>query len=129
LRERLAVKFQKTVPQFEVPPLSSLRTIHDFDDVVTAPLHGFADADEYYTKASSKQYLHAIRVPTLLLHAKDDPFMTEEVIPSPHELSPHIKLELSENGGHVGFVEGKYPWKAEYWLEKRAPDFFLQHLI
>jgi hypothetical protein len=59
----------------------------------------------------------------LILHAKDDPFMSEDVIPGNDELSSHITLEVTESGGHVGFVTGKYPWRPEYWLEQRIPDF------
>lgn len=107
--------------------MNRIETMYDFDDKITAPLHGFSGVDEYYATASSRQYLNAIRVPTLILHAKDDPFMTEDIIPEPHELSPFVTLELSENGGHVGFVSGKYPWKPEYWLEQRAPSFLAKH--
>ena len=112
----------------DLTAINQVNTMYDFDDQITAPLHGFSSANEYYSTSSSRQYINAIRVPTLILHAKDDPFMSEDVIPLPHELSPFVTLEITEGGGHVGFVGGKYPWKPEYWLDKRAPAFLQDHL-
>ena len=124
LRERLLDKFQKIPAQgLDLSILSDLRTVYQFDDKVTAPLHGFASVYDYYSRASSRQYLRSIRVPTLLLHAKDDPFMTEDVIPSAEELSESVQLEVTKSGGHVGFVSGKVPWRPRYWLEQRIPVF------
>lgn len=100
-----------------------LRRFREFDEHVTAPLHGFGGADHYYAVASSRQYLRGIRVATLLLHARDDPFMTEQAIPRPDELSATTTLELSAHGGHVGFVGGAWPWRPRYWLEQRIPEF------
>jgi len=95
---------------------------------VTAPLHGFEDVHDYYTRSSSRQYLHGIRIPTLILHALDDPFMTPDVVPSPDELSASTELEVSDHGGHVGFVHGTLPWRPRYWLEERIPAFFNRHI-
>jgi predicted alpha/beta-fold hydrolase len=127
LRERLTHKFQSVPGHIDSAALQAVQTIGDFDDQYTAPLHGFTGVDEYYTVASSRQYLSSIAVPTLILHAKDDPFMSEDVIPEKHELSPHVTLEVTESGGHVGFVMGKYPWRPEYWLEQRIPDFLCEY--
>ena len=107
--------------------LRNLRTFRSFDHHVTAPLHGFGSAEEYYRRSSSLPYLKKIRTPTLLLHARDDPFMNVSVLPGPQHLSETITLELSEHGGHVGFVHGPL-WRTEYWLEKRLPAFFREHL-
>lgn len=123
LRERLAIKFRKVPSHVDSAVLRDVQTIQDFDDCYTAPLHGFNGAMDYYTKSSSRQYLRTIQVPTLILQAKDDPLMPLDIIPSENELSPYVKLEITEAGGHVGFVSGTYPWKPEYWLEKRIPDF------
>ena len=128
LRERLVEKFQVTVPPLDPIVLSEVTTMFEFDDKVTAPLHGFTGVDDYYTTSSSRQFLRAITVPTLILHAKDDPFMSVDVIPEPHELSSKITLEVSECGGHVGFVGGKYPWRPEYWLDQRVPEFLKDYL-
>ncbi|MEO7557496.1 MAG: alpha/beta fold hydrolase, partial [Gammaproteobacteria bacterium] len=83
----------------------------------------FTDATDYYTRSSSRQYLKAIRVPTLILHAADDPFMTPQAIPANEELSDSTRMELSRHGGHLGFVGGRYPWRPDYWLDKRVPEF------
>lgn len=120
---RLKSKFEKNPGPIEHSQFLQIRTMRDFDDKVTAPLHGFSGADEYYFKSSSRQYLHAIQVPTLLIQAKDDPFMTPDIIPMPDELSEYVKLELTDLGGHVGFVSGRFPWRPEYWLEQRVPAF------
>lgn len=123
LRERLAQKFELVESPIDPGFLSEVQTMRDFDDRYTAPVHGFKDVDDYYTSASSRHYLRTIQVPTLILHAKDDPFMTEDVIPQKQDLSAAVHLEVSATGGHVGFVSGKYPWRPEYWLEQRVPEF------
>jgi predicted alpha/beta-fold hydrolase len=106
-------------------PIDSLAAIRDFfayDDVITAPLHGYENVEDYYRRASSRYSLAKIKLPTLILQARDDPFMTEAVIPDPEELAPSIRFELSRFGGHVGFVSGP-PWHPRYWLEERIPRF------
>lgn len=99
------------------------RTFRAFDDAVTAPLHGFAGVDDYYGRSSSRQYLAGIRVPTLILHALDDPFLFPRAVPAPSEVPAAVTLEVYPRGGHVGFVGGPWPWRAEYWLERRIPAF------
>ncbi len=128
LRDRLSQKFKISESCIDPAVVHTVRTMYEFDDKVTAPMHGFSGVDEYYSTASCRQYLSLIKVPTLIVHAKDDPFMSEDVIPKPQELSSYVTLELSEAGGHVGFVGGKYPWCPEYWIEKRVPEFFKQYL-
>lgn len=100
-----------------------LGNIHSFDDRITAPLHGFAGADDYYRRCSSRGFLQHIRTPTLILHARDDPFMYPATAPSAEELPPAVRLELSQAGGHLGFVSGPNPWRASYWLEERICNF------
>jgi len=126
--ERLLLKFQHVSAPIDVTSLSDVQNIRDFDGKYTVPVHGFSSVDEYYSLSSCRQYLRSIKVPTLLVQAKDDPFMTEDVIPKQDELSPHITLEITETGGHVGFVSGKYPWCAQYWLEERIPEFLREFL-
>lgn len=101
------------------PDLARIRTFREFDAALTAPLHGFRDADDYYARSSSVHFLAGITTPTLILHALDDPFMTPAIVPLESELSPAVTLELSEGGGHVGFVGGRWPWRPVYWLEER----------
>ena len=99
--------------------LDAIRDFNTFDDRVTAPLNGFEGVFDYYSRASCRQYLPAIRTPTLIIQAVDDPFMFPTTIPWEHELGPGITLELADHGGHVGFIDGPWPWRAHYWLEDR----------
>lgn len=108
--------------------LRTLRSFRDFDDHVTAPLHGFKSAAHYYATASSRPYLRSIAIDTLILHARDDPFMTETAIPDPTEISSKVELEIYNRGGHVGFVTGAWPWGAHYWLEERIPRYLQQQI-
>lgn len=98
------------------------RTLRDFDNVVTAPLHGFRDTDDYWTRASAKPHLRGIAVPTLVLNAKDDPFLPAEALPTAREVSPAVTLEQPERGGHVGFVSGRFPGHIG-WLAERVFAF------
>lgn len=100
----------------------------EFDDAFTAPIHGFENAQDYYRKSSSRQFLGTISKPTLILQAQDDPFMTPEVIPQPSELSEHVRLELSPHGGHVGFVT-RGILKPQNWLEPRIYQWLEQHFL
>jgi len=102
--------------------IAAIGSLREFDDRITAPLHGFRDAEDYYARASCKPYLAAISTPTLVIHAADDPFMSPAVVPAERELSAALTLELSPHGGHVGFVGGE-PWAPHYWLETRVPAF------
>ena len=97
-----------------------------FDNEVTAPLYGFNSAHHYYRECSSRQYLCSIQIPTLIIQAEDDPFMTKDVIPTEEELSPFVTLELSKKGGHVGFVSGSMIGSPIYWLDQRIPEFIMQ---
>ena len=124
MRQKLVAKFGR----WEQPPIDlsrrrSWRTMSAFDDAVTAPLHGFRDARDYYRRSSARRFLEGIAAPTLILHARDDPLMSEAVIPAPRELSESTTLELSESGGHVGFIGGASPFETDYWLERRIPEF------
>ena len=124
LLRALKVSYARKRPLEEV---KQLRTIRAWDEKVTAPLHGFASAEDYYSRCSSRQFLKQIAVPTLLLHARDDPFMTPSVVPSHRELSESVSIEVSQRGGHVGFVEG-HPWKPTFWLETRIPAFLEKYI-
>ncbi len=103
----------------------SLKTFVEFDDAYTAPSHGFKNAQDYYQKCSSRQFLKGINKPTLMIHSTDDPFMTTSVLPDGTEISDQVTLELSSFGGHVGFIGGKL-FKPEYWLEPRIIHFIRQ---
>jgi predicted alpha/beta-fold hydrolase len=106
-------------PPLPLENLPRLVTFRQFDDAVTAPLHGFNGVDDYYRRSSSRQYLDRIAVPTLILQARDDPFLPVSAIPVDTDLSEAVTLELSPRGGHVGFIAGRIPFAANYWLETR----------
>jgi predicted alpha/beta-fold hydrolase len=108
--------------------LKTIDTLYDFDDRITAPLNQFESADDYYGRCSSIHYLEGIETPTLIIHSQDDPFMPQETTPTDEHLGPGITFELSRQGGHVGFIHGRFPWKAEYWLESRICDYLLAQL-
>jgi hypothetical protein len=97
------------------------RTFAEYDRVVTAPLGGFADEVDYWRRASSGPHLGAIRRPTLLIGALDDPMVPPESLPDPAALPPHVRAEFVPHGGHAAFLEG--PWAATSWAERRALDF------
>jgi predicted alpha/beta-fold hydrolase len=99
------------------------RTLREFDNVVTAPLHGFRDTDDYWTRASAKPLLAGVRVPTLVVNARDDPFLPESALPTEREVSAAVKLEFPARGGHVGFVSGPFPGNID-WLPARLLHFF-----
>jgi predicted alpha/beta-fold hydrolase len=98
------------------------RTFAAYDRVVTAPLHGYADEVDYWTRASGAPYLAHIHRPALLINALDDPFIPAASLPDPRGLPPNVQAEYVPVGGHVGFVEGR-PWRATSWAERRAVDF------
>jgi uncharacterized protein len=101
------------------------RTLYDFDDAVTAPLHGFSGAADYWARASSAPWLASIRVPTLVLNARNDPFLPARVLPTPAQVSAAVTLEYPAQGGHVGFVGGRFPGNLQ-WLPGRLLAFFAQ---
>jgi predicted alpha/beta-fold hydrolase len=111
-------------PPFPLERLQELQTFRQFDNAITAPLNGFRDVDDYYDHSSCRQYLHDIRTPTLIIQARDDPFLPPAALPSEDDLDPAVTLELARHGGHVGFITGSNPLQPRYWLEQRI----LQHL-
>jgi predicted alpha/beta-fold hydrolase len=116
-------KFNPYTAAFDWQRAMRARTFAEFDDAVTAPLHGFASKDDYYDKCSSVHFLKDIERPTLIVNARDDPFMTPEVIPTAGVLSEHVTLEVSEHGGHVGFIDGGSPWRPRFFLPERLIGF------
>ncbi|MEA3497531.1 MAG: hydrolase [Campylobacterota bacterium] len=127
LKQTLLNKYEnhpmKSLINFDKKNIDSIDTIHQFDEIYTAKIHNFENAQEYYKKSSAKQYLKYIKTPTLIIQALDDPFMTKNILPSKDELSNSITLEVYENGGHVGFVSGTI-FQPQYWLEGRFVEYF-----
>jgi predicted alpha/beta-fold hydrolase len=106
---------------FDARRVAAARTLHEFDDLVTAPLHGFRDADEYWSRASSAPWLAAIRVPTLVLNALNDPFLPAgALVAATRSASSDVALEFPATGGHVGF-----PARRD-WLARRILEFLEQ---
>jgi predicted alpha/beta-fold hydrolase len=106
-----------------VGDLSAIRSFWEYDNRIATRLYGFEDAWDFYRQASSRPYLKSIRTPTLVIHSRDDPFMTPAVLPAEEELSPSVELEITQGGGHVGFLAGRWPGRPRYWLEQRIPAF------
>jgi len=123
----LRAKTREKIDRLDMPlghrKLDGIRSLRDFDESVTAPLHGFSGAEDYYERASCRRWLPQIAIPTLLIHAADDPFMTASAVPGHAELSVTTEMELYDRGGHVGFIAGALPWRPRYWLEERIPAF------
>lgn len=115
----------KLMREIDVKGIDKIKTLKDFDDRYTAPLHGFKDAYDYYSKCSSINFLKTIRKPVLILNAANDPFLSKECFPDEAALSnPMITFEILSRGGHVGFAQfGK---NGVYWSEQRAFDFINQ---
>lgn len=124
MKRSVARKFNRHTAAFDWEQAMKAGTFAEFDDAVTAPLHGFASKDDYYDRCSSMHFLRDIERPTLIVNALDDPFMSAEVIPSEDSLSDSVTLEISENGGHVGFIDGGSPWQPSYFLPRRIMAFF-----
>lgn len=119
--ERKLIAWPGTLP-VDLTQLKALRLLRDFDDAITARAHGFVDATDYYNRCSAMPLLPDVRKPLLVIHAKDDPFMTPDVIPDVALLPPSIEYQLTQHGGHVGFVGGTLR-KPQMWLEQRIPQW------
>lgn len=127
LKRKSLAKLERFPGLYPASLVKQARTLHAFDDVVTAPLHGFRDADDYWARASCKPHLTGIAVPTLIVHARNDPFLPESALPRPPEVSSAVTLEVSPAGGHAGFVSGPFPGHLQ-WLPRRLLSFFSGHL-
>jgi hypothetical protein len=131
LRRKAHEKLGRYPELFDREALERARSIWDYDDAVTAPVHGFESADDYYARSSSLGYLAGIRLPTLLVSAYDDPFLPAVVLEEVRAIArgnPSLELEFVPTGGHVGFVTGSAPWRAAYWAEERVADFVAARL-
>lgn len=105
------------------------RNWRQYDHVATAPLHGFESAEDYWGRSSSIHYLERIRRPTLLISARDDPFIPASCLPEDAvDRSRWLQAEFTRRGGHAGFVGGGAPWRAIYWAERRAIEFLSDYV-
>jgi predicted alpha/beta-fold hydrolase len=103
--------------------MARARSLRDFDEHVTAPLHGFADAQDYYDRASAAPWLPWIRIPTCLIQAFDDPLVGPDPVPAPTEVADETARDFSHHGGHVGFVAAGSSGRPQRWLDRRIPDW------
>ncbi|MFC0690726.1 hydrolase [Paraburkholderia humisilvae] len=123
LKKKAQRKLTQYPGLFDLDAMLASRTMFDFDDVVTAPLHGFRNADDYWTRAATRPWLPEITVPTLVLNARNDPFLPGTVLPSPHDVSNAVELDQPADGGHVGFMTGPFPGRID-WLSRRVFGYF-----
>ncbi|NDV12584.1 YheT family hydrolase [Crenobacter caeni] len=127
LKPKAHAQLERHPALFDGGRLARTHTFAEFDDLVTAPLAGYPDARAYWLGASSKPLLGAIRRPTLVLNARNDPFLPASALPDAAEVAACVTLEQPEHGGHVGFADGPFPGRLE-WLPRRLTAFFRQHL-
>ena len=109
MKPKALEKLQQHPGLFDGERLMAARDLYQFDDIFTAPLHGFRNADDYYARASAKPHLHRIRIPALVLNALNDPFVPAASLPGPREVGSFVTLWQPQGGGHVGFPDGHLP--------------------
>jgi uncharacterized protein len=124
LKNRMRAK-EKCFPDlYDASGLGSIQTIREFDEKYVAPAFGFADANDYYARASSHKLIPEIRIPTLIIHAKDDPFIPCAPLCDPAIAgNPHVLLVATERGGHVAFIAKKSAGEDRFWAENRVVEF------
>ena len=123
LKPKVLAKSRRFPGVIDVMRINQARDLRDFDNAYTAPMHGFKDANDYWLQSSSKPWLKFIRTPTLVLNARNDPFLPEQVLPGPDYGSSSVLFHQPALGGHVGFVTGMWPGNLT-WLPKRLERFF-----
>lgn len=127
LKRKIRAKHPDFPDQLPLAPLDGMTAFREFDNTYTAPLSGFRNAEDYYAKCSSKQFLHAIRVPTLIMSAEDDPFLPDACYPiAEAQSNPVLHLEMPKTGGHVGFAINEA--NGDYWTEVRSVEFLAKHM-
>jgi predicted alpha/beta-fold hydrolase len=127
LKRKSLAKLERYPALYEARAVARARTLYEFDNLVTAPLHGFRDTDDYWSRASSKPDLPRITLPTLIVHARNDPFLPDPHLPRAADVSAAVTLELTDQGGHAGFVSGRFPGALD-WLPGRVLAFFEEAL-
>jgi hypothetical protein len=124
-----ATRFPDHFPSADT--IARIRTLWEFDDRITAPLHGFVDAADYYARSSARHFVHGVTTPTLLLSAIDDPFLPADVLEEVRRAAagnPALTVQFEPHGGHVGFVVGTSPRRTDSYLATRIPAFLADHL-
>lgn len=130
LKAKVLAKLDRYPDLADRARVERIRTLWEFDDVVTAPVHGFRDAADYYARSSSIGFLRGIRVPTLLFSAEDDPFLPRAVLDEVRTIARDnacLTIDFVQHGGHVGFVSGAVPWRPHWYGEWRALEFLAEN--
>lgn len=122
LRKSAKRKFRKIPPLFNPGNLNDIKTLRDFDEKVTAPLHGFKNANHYYNESSCKNFIKNIRVPTLIINSLDDPFLDKNTFPNVADVPKIVELEYMKKGGHAAFISENLFEKIG-WIEDRITNF------
>ncbi|MEI7431149.1 MAG: hydrolase [Betaproteobacteria bacterium] len=123
LKPNSATMLKRFPGLFDPRLLHEAKSLYEFDNVITAPLHGFKNTDDYWRRASSKPWLNCIGVPTLVLNAQNDPFLPHSALPRTDQVSSCVTLDFPREGGHVGFVSGSFPGQLD-WLPQRLLHYF-----
>ena len=123
LKLKAAEKLQRFPGIYDPKKMREARTLYDFDNLFTAPLHGFSNTEDYWHRASSKPKLKAIKTPTLILNTLNDPLVPKESLPTAAQVSAQVRLSTPSYGGHVGFATGKPPGRLS-WLPQTMLDYF-----
>ena len=123
LKHKVITKAQRFPGVIDVMRVTHARDLRDFDDAYTAPMHGFRNALDYWEQSSSKPWLAHIAIPTLILNARNDPFLPEATLPGPANVSTQVLMHQPATGGHAGFVTGRLPGHLR-WLPNRLATFF-----
>lgn len=123
LKKKALAKMERFPGIAAIDALRASRNLYEFDNVFTAPLHGFRDTDDYWLRASGKPWLRSVRVPHLVLNARNDPFVPATSLPRAEDVAPAVVLEQSAAGGHIGFAQGPWPGNLGF-LPRRLAEFF-----
>ena len=124
LKAKVVAKRRLLEGEVDVERVLAARNLIEYDDALTAPLHGFRDARDYYARADARRSLADIRTPVLLLQAADDPFLRPGAVPEAVvDANPSLTKAFARRGGHLGFVEGGAPWNPRFWAETEAARF------
>ncbi len=126
MKPRALAKWQQHPGLFDRHKLAAARTLYEFDDVFTAPLHGYRNTPDYWQRASAKPQLARIRIPALVLNARNDPFVPAASLPARAHVGPHVTLWQPAHGGHVGFPQGRPPGRV-LAMPQAVSDWLIHH--
>ncbi len=126
MKPKALAKWQQHPGLFDRAKLAAARTLYEFDNVFTAPLHGYKDTPDYWARASAKPHLARVQVPALVLNARNDPFVPASHLPRPGQVGRHVTLWQPAHGGHVGFAQGRFPGRV-VGMPQAVADWLAAH--